>query len=90
MHNPDFVSEVFRHFLRANWQYVFQKFIKKMGGVKHLANENLQIDAKTKRCIKCLWIDYVKYKNQSRKVNCFIRKDDAQMIVDNYFENNER
>nr|KAJ0207452.1 hypothetical protein LSAT_V11C500262530 [Lactuca sativa] len=69
-HNHDLVTEDYRHFLRSNRV--------KIGPMKAY---RIMQELRGSNNVGGTVVDY---KNQSRKVNCFIEKDDAQMVVDKY------
>ncbi|CAI9279437.1 unnamed protein product [Lactuca saligna] len=80
-HNHDLVAKDYRHFLRSNRQLdnTAQEFIEKKGRVKigPMKAYKLMQELKGANTVGGTVVDY---KIQSRKVNCFIEKDDAQMV----------
>ncbi|KAL7614457.1 hypothetical protein Lser_V15G09002 [Lactuca serriola] len=79
-HNHDLVTEDYKRFLRSNRQLdnAAQEFIEKMGMVKigPMKAYTIMQELRGSNNVGGIVVDY---KNQSRKVNCFIEKDDAQM-----------
>nr|KAJ0216117.1 hypothetical protein LSAT_V11C300132960 [Lactuca sativa] len=84
-HNHDLVNEEYMHFLSSNMQLdnVAQEFIEKMGRVKIGPVKAYKIMQEL-RGTNNVGGTIVDYKNQSRKVSCFIGNDDVHMVVDKY------
>ncbi|KAL6569823.1 hypothetical protein OROMI_014337 [Orobanche minor] len=86
VHNHPLVTEDFRHFLRINRQLDLSTriFLDKMARVNIGATKAYRIFKELKGSYNVEGGTVVDFKNQTRKVNCFMEKDDAQMVVDKY------
>lgn len=72
------------HFLRTNRQLdnVPQEFIENMGMVNIRPMKAYRLMQELRDTYNIDGGILVTYKNQARKVNCFIGNDDAHMVVD--------
>lgn len=85
-HNHSLVSKQYKHLLKMNRQLDFsgQTFIQKMANSSIGATKAYHLYHGLHGGYNINGGTVVDYKNHARKVNCFVGKDDAQMLVDKY------
>lgn len=85
-HNHPLVTAEFRHFMKVNRQLdnSTRSFLEKMSRINIGPAKAYRIMQELKGSYNIEGGTVVDYKNETRKVNCFMEKEDAQMVVDKY------
>lgn len=85
-HNHPLIKPELRHFLKANRQvdYSTRVFIDKLARLNIGPTRAYRIMQELRGSFNLDGGTVIDYKNEAKKVNCFMEKDDAQMLVDKY------